>query len=130
MYVCVLQRGMHHTSLLLTVRYKGDSLSAKVNPKQPDNDPMDYKGHGTHVAGIIAGENEWQVLPLFPTSERWTSLRKADTQMTKGSLELHLRLNCSCTKCFLTYVAQVPNRLQRLFVFDRSQGSRTPLRTS
>ncbi|KAG5971559.1 hypothetical protein E4U58_007410 [Claviceps cyperi] len=38
---------------------KWDSLSAKVHPKQPDGDPMDFKGHGTHVAGIIAGKNEW-----------------------------------------------------------------------
>ncbi|KAG5978810.1 hypothetical protein E4U55_005910 [Claviceps digitariae] len=39
---------------------KWDSISAKFHPKQPDGDPMDYKGHGTHVAGIIAGENGWQ----------------------------------------------------------------------
>ncbi|KAG6058284.1 hypothetical protein E4U17_000185 [Claviceps sp. LM77 group G4] len=38
---------------------KWDSLSAKAHPKQPDEDPMDFKGHGTHVAGIIAGKNEW-----------------------------------------------------------------------
>ena len=26
--------------------------------KQPDDDPRDFHGHGTHVAGIIAGETE------------------------------------------------------------------------
>lgn len=27
-------------------------------PKQPDDDPMDQVGHGTHVAGIIAGQDD------------------------------------------------------------------------
>ncbi|KAM0552020.1 hypothetical protein ACHAPJ_008130 [Fusarium lateritium] len=36
-----------------------DTHNEKRFPKQPDNDPMDYQGHGTHVAGIVAAENEW-----------------------------------------------------------------------
>ncbi|KAH8706750.1 peptidase S8/S53 domain-containing protein [Ilyonectria robusta] len=28
-------------------------------PKRPDEDPMDFHGHGTHVAGIIAADNSW-----------------------------------------------------------------------
>ncbi|KAM0301737.1 hypothetical protein ACHAPM_004885 [Fusarium culmorum] len=48
--VCVTQQ--------LTV-YLGETHNEKKHPKRPDNDPMDYQGHGTHVAGIIAAENEW-----------------------------------------------------------------------
>ena len=28
-------------------------------PKAPDADPNDFQGHGTHVAGIVAGKSQW-----------------------------------------------------------------------
>ncbi|KAI5466831.1 peptidase S8/S53 domain-containing protein [Mariannaea sp. PMI_226] len=36
-----------------------DSENEKLHPKRPDDDPMDFHGHGTHVAGIIAADNTW-----------------------------------------------------------------------
>ncbi|KAK3387888.1 subtilisin-like serine protease [Podospora didyma] len=36
----------------------GDA-SWPIGPKTPDLDPLDVLGHGTHVAGIIAGKSEW-----------------------------------------------------------------------
>ncbi|KAK7431544.1 hypothetical protein QQZ08_002035 [Neonectria magnoliae] len=36
-----------------------DTKNEERYPKRPDNDPMDYHGHGTHVAGIIAAKNKW-----------------------------------------------------------------------
>ncbi|KAK2593736.1 hypothetical protein QQS21_008554 [Conoideocrella luteorostrata] len=36
-----------------------NSRSEITHPKQPDIDPRDFQGHGTHVAGIIAGENKF-----------------------------------------------------------------------
>ncbi|KAI8296117.1 Minor extracellular protease vpr [Colletotrichum sp. SAR 10_98] len=37
-------------------------------PAQPDNDPMDRYGHGTHVAGIIAGQSD-QFVGVAPKSK-------------------------------------------------------------
>ncbi|KAK0710766.1 subtilisin-like serine protease [Lasiosphaeris hirsuta] len=34
-------------------------VSWPTTPKDPDSDPLDALGHGTHVAGIIAGKSEW-----------------------------------------------------------------------
>ncbi|KAK3356764.1 subtilisin-like serine protease [Lasiosphaeria hispida] len=34
-------------------------VSWPTTPKAPDSDPLDALGHGTHVAGIIAGKSEW-----------------------------------------------------------------------
>jgi subtilisin family serine protease len=39
-----------------------------LGPKIPDSDPVDVLGHGTHVAGIIAGKTDWYV----PTQHRQT----------------------------------------------------------
>lgn len=36
-------------------------------PKVPDSDPRDDIGHGTHVAGIIAGKSDGYVFQIFHT---------------------------------------------------------------
>lgn len=39
--------------------YNADSTSPTYNPiPQPDNDPMDYAGHGSHVSGIIGANGQ------------------------------------------------------------------------
>ncbi|KAM5343547.1 hypothetical protein ACJ41O_012084 [Fusarium nematophilum] len=37
----------------------GDGTWPDSGPKQPDADPMDQAGHGTHVSGIIAGKSDF-----------------------------------------------------------------------
>ncbi|KAK8085648.1 hypothetical protein PG997_006919 [Apiospora hydei] len=38
----------------------GDRQDWPASPKDPDNDPIDLTiGHGTHVAGILAGKSDW-----------------------------------------------------------------------
>lgn len=38
--------------------FVGDGNYPISGPKAPDDDPIDSNGHGTHVAGIVAGKTE------------------------------------------------------------------------
>ncbi|KKA26451.1 hypothetical protein TD95_000165 [Thielaviopsis punctulata] len=39
--------------------FVGDGQYPLSGSAAPDSDPMDMRGHGTHVAGIIGGSNSW-----------------------------------------------------------------------
>ncbi|CAI6088118.1 unnamed protein product [Clonostachys chloroleuca] len=41
--------------------FVGDGRWPQTGAKVPDDDPKDQQGHGTHVAGIIAGRNDYWV---------------------------------------------------------------------
>ncbi|KAG5987990.1 hypothetical protein E4U52_006998 [Claviceps spartinae] len=54
--VAVVDTGVTHCLVSFGHDFVGDAYNG-INTPIPDEDPMDCKGHGTHVAGIIAAQN-------------------------------------------------------------------------
>ena len=55
-----------HTFISKTARLKYVGWPYDGCEKEPDDDPMDQIGHGTHVAGIVAGKSDTGFVGVAP----------------------------------------------------------------
>lgn len=63
--IAVIDTGVDHEHPAIKPNYRGG-----VNILSPHSNPMDYNGHGTHVAGIIAGKaTEMGIIGVAPKAQ-------------------------------------------------------------
>lgn len=63
--IAVIDTGIDHEHPAIKPNYRGG-----VNILSPRSNPMDYNGHGTHVAGIIAGKaSEMGIIGVAPKAQ-------------------------------------------------------------
>ncbi|KXJ86988.1 peptidase S8/S53 domain-containing protein [Microdochium bolleyi] len=72
--------------------FVGNGLWPYEGEKLPDADPMDQQGHGTHVAGIVAGlSNKWSGVAPNATLYAYKVMGKLDLSDTETLVEAFLR---------------------------------------